>query len=49
MALIELYIKLPGIIGGSETKAIKHSELFELSPVDGYMSTGRIDEYYKRY
>jgi tetratricopeptide (TPR) repeat protein len=49
-ALIELYIKLPGIIGGSETKAIKYSkELFKLSPVDGYMSTGRIDEYYKRY
>jgi hypothetical protein len=24
-ALIELYIKLPGIIGGSETKAIKYS------------------------
>jgi hypothetical protein len=36
-------------IGGSETKAIKYSkELFKLSPLTG-MSTGRIDEYYKRY
>jgi hypothetical protein len=24
-ALIELYIKLPGIVGGSETKALKYS------------------------
>jgi tetratricopeptide (TPR) repeat protein len=49
-ALIELYLKLPGIVGGSETKAIKYSnEFLKLSPVDGYMSRGRIDEYYKRY
>jgi tetratricopeptide (TPR) repeat protein len=49
-ALIELYLKLPGIVGGSETKAIKYSkELLKLSPVDFYMSRGRIDEYYKRY
>ena len=49
-ALIELYIKLPRIVGGSESKAIKYSkELLKLSPVDGYMSIGRIDEYYKRY
>lgn len=49
-ALIELYIKLPGIVGGSETKAIKYSnELLRLSAVDGYLSRGRIDEYYKRY
>lgn len=49
-ALIELYIKLPGIVGGSETKAIRYSnELLKLSPVDGYLSRGRIDEYYKRY
>lgn len=49
-ALIDLYIKLPGIVGGSETKAIKYSnELLKLSPVDGYMSRGHIAEYYKRY
>lgn len=49
-ALIELYIQLPGIIGGSESKAVKYSnELLRLSPVDGYLSRGHIDEYFKRY
>jgi tetratricopeptide (TPR) repeat protein len=49
-ALIELYIQLPGIVGGSESKALKYSnELSRLSPVDGYLSKGHIDEYFKRY
>jgi tetratricopeptide (TPR) repeat protein len=49
-ALIELYIQLPGIVGGSQSKAIKYSnELMHLSPVDGYLSRGHIDEYFKRY
>jgi tetratricopeptide (TPR) repeat protein len=49
-ALIELYLQLPGIVGGSESKAIKYStELRELSPVDGYLSRGRIEEYFNRY
>lgn len=49
-ALIELNLKLPGIVGGSESKAIKYSsELRELSPVDGYLSRGHIEEYFKRY
>lgn len=49
-ALIELYLQLPGIIGGSESKAIKYSnELAQLSPVDGFLSRGHIDEYFKRY
>lgn len=49
-ALIELYIQLPGIIGGSESKAVKYSnELLRLSPVDGYLSKGHIEEYFKRY
>jgi len=49
-ALVELYIQLPRIVGGSEGKAIRYSnELLKLSPVDGYMSRGRIEEYYKRY
>ncbi len=49
-ALIELYIQLPGIVGGSESKAIKYSnELAKLSPVDGYLSRGHIDEYFERY
>ena len=49
-ALIEIYLQLPGIFGGSESKAIGYSnELMQISPVDGYMSKGRIDEYFKRY
>jgi len=49
-ALIELYLQLPAIVGGSESKALQYSnELFKISPVDGYLSRGRIDEYYKRY
>jgi tetratricopeptide (TPR) repeat protein len=49
-ALIELNLQLPGIVGGSESKAIKYStELRELSPVDGYLSRGHIEEYFNRY
>ncbi len=49
-ALIELYMQLPGIVGGSQSKAIKYSnELMRLSPVDGFLSRGHIDEYFKRY
>ncbi|MEL1252562.1 hypothetical protein AAEO57_02140 [Flavobacterium sp. DGU38] len=49
-ALIEIYLQLPGILGGSETKAISYSnELAKISLVDGYLSKGRIEEYFKRY
>jgi len=49
-ALIEIYLQLPGIFGGSESKAILYSnQLAQLSPVDGYLSRGRIDVYFKRY
>ncbi len=49
-ALIELNLQLPGILGGSETKAIQYSnELKELSPVDGYLARGHIEEYFDRY
>lgn len=49
-ALVMLYIELPGIVGGSETKAKKYSEeLQELSKVDGYLAKGYIDEYFSRY
>lgn len=49
-ALVMLYIELPGILGGSEAKAIRYSnELMELSKVDGYLSKGYIDEYFNRY
>lgn len=49
-ALIELYLQLPGIFGGSEKKASKYAnELAQLSPVDGWLSKGRIAEYFERY
>ncbi|WP_348810405.1 tetratricopeptide repeat protein [Flavobacterium maritimum] len=49
-ALIELNLQLPGIVGGSESKAIRYSnELLKLSPIDGYLSRGHIEEYFKRY
>ena len=49
-ALVMLYLELPGIIGGSETKSKRYSEeLFKLSLVDGYLSRGHIAEYFNRY
>lgn len=48
-ALVELYMQLPGIIGGSESKAIKYAnELGKISPVDGYLANGYIAEYAER-
>ena len=48
-ALVEFYIQLPGIIGGSERKAIKYAdELGSISPVDGYLANGYIAEYSDR-
>ena len=49
-ALIELYLQLPGIVGGSESKANRYAdELLKISPVDGYLAKGRIAEYFERY
>lgn len=49
-ALIELYLQLPGIIGGSERKAqLYANELLKISPVDGYLAKGHIAEYFHRY
>ena len=49
-ALIELYLQLPGIVGGSESKAKRYSnELALISPVDGSLSRGYISEYFERY
>lgn len=49
-ALIEMYLQLPAIVGGSERKAQKYAnELMKLSPVDGYLSKGHIAEYFNRY
>jgi len=49
-ALIELYIQLPSLAGGSEKQALRYSnELLKISAVDGYLSRGHIEEYYGRY
>jgi tetratricopeptide (TPR) repeat protein len=48
-ALVEFYIQLPGIFGGSENKALQYAEeLQDISPVDGYLSKGYIAEYSDR-
>lgn len=45
-ALVELYMELPGIVGGSKSKAMKYAqELENLSKVDGYLAKGYIYEY----
>ena len=45
-ALVELYVSLPGIIGGSNSKALKYAdELQKLSIVDGYLAKGYVYEY----
>ncbi|WP_299254029.1 tetratricopeptide repeat protein [uncultured Lacinutrix sp.] len=45
-ALVELYMQLPGIIGGSKSKSFKYAnELENLSKVDGYLAKGYIYEY----
>ena len=48
-ALVELYISLPGIVGGSEKKALVYAdELMRISKVDGYLAKGYIAEYNDR-
>ena len=45
-ALVELYISLPGIVGGSEKKALMYAnELMKISKVDGYLAKGYVAEY----
>lgn len=47
-ALVELYMKLPGLVGGSKNTALKYAnELEKLSLVDGYLAKGFIYEYDK--
>lgn len=47
-ALVELYMQLPGIIGGSKSKSLKYAdELQNLSKVDGYLAKGYIYDYDK--
>ena len=44
-ALVELYMQLPGIFGGSMKKSLKYAnELETLSAVDGYLAKGYIYE-----
>ncbi|MBT8265339.1 MAG: tetratricopeptide repeat protein [Bacteroidia bacterium] len=45
-ALVEFYMQLPGIVGGSKKKSLKYAEeLEDLSKVDGYLAKGYIYEY----
>ncbi|WP_046756894.1 tetratricopeptide repeat protein [Kordia jejudonensis] len=45
-AMVELYMQLPGIIGGSKRTSMKYAnELENLSKVDGYLAKGYIYEY----
>ena len=49
-ALIEYYLQVPAILGGSQQKATYYAnQLASISNVDGYLSKGRIAEHYKRY
>lgn len=49
-ALVELYMELPMIIGGSKNKALKYAnELQQISPVEGYLAKGFIYEFEKDY
>ncbi|MGA1227456.1 MAG: tetratricopeptide repeat protein [Tamlana sp.] len=44
-ALVELYMELPGVFGGSKTKSLHYAqELENLSKVDGYLAKGYIYE-----
>lgn len=45
-ALVELYMQLPGIFGGSKKKSLRYAEeLQDLSTVDGYLAKGYVYEY----
>ena len=45
-ALVELYMQLPGIFGGSKNKSLEYAEELEnLSKVDGYLAKGYVYEY----
>jgi tetratricopeptide (TPR) repeat protein len=45
-AMVELYMQLPGFVGGSKSKSLRYAnELEALSKVDGYLAKGYIYEY----
>ncbi|NMH29607.1 tetratricopeptide repeat protein [Flavobacterium silvaticum] len=48
-ALVEYYLQVPGILGGSEAKATKYaSQLSAISEVDGMLAKARIAVYFGR-
>ena len=49
-ALLELYLELPGVVGGSVTKAKDYaSQLERISPVDGALAFGKIADYEENF
>lgn len=45
-ALVDMYISLPGLLGGSTSKAYRYAkELKSLSHIDGYLALGYVYEY----
>lgn len=45
-AMIDLYVSLPGIVGGSYNKGYELAkELKKISPIDGYLALGYVYEY----
>lgn len=45
-AMVELYMALPGIIGGSKKKSLQYAnELQQISTLDGYLAKGYVYEY----
>lgn len=44
--LVDYYLSVPGILGGSVSKARKYAkELKSISPMDGYLALGYVDQY----
>lgn len=49
-ALVDLYIALPSIIGGSESTARKYAnQLLKISELDGYLNLGNIAETFNKH
>lgn len=49
-ALIELYLQLPAIFGGSERKALSYAnQLQAISAIDGFLARAHICEFFRRY
>ena len=49
-ALVYYYLNVPGLVGGSTTKALVYAkELLALSPVDGHLALGQVYGYKKDF